>query len=241
MVLLLLLLVGKEQTNIKICILSIFAVNVCVCVFVSAFIYEYDGEPWYTNMEWIIKEKKHYYNRLNRKFDWYYGWCVCLYDIVLGERFVYGLLDGTIFHKSTFLKKKTHAESVINYLVDGICLMFAYGVSANWSYPSPLSFELSQCVLCCGRNRLPGSTLPPIRAAECSFPGNALPGCRFDGIRKTFRWTRDVMVDPVDMVIRITAKRKRRKRKKPTKYKLNLCCFLFCSKDENLFKNLFKT
>lgn len=92
----------------------------------------------------------------------------------------------------------------VNYLVDGTCLMFAYGVSAYWSYPSPLSFELSQCVLCWGRNRFPGSTLPAIRAAECNLPGNALPGCRFDGIRNTFRWTRDVMVGPVDMVIRIT-------------------------------------
>lgn len=86
--------------------------------------------------------------------------------------------------------------------------MFAYGVSAYCSYPSPLSFELSQCVLCCGRNRLPGSTLPPIRVAdECILPGNALPGCRFDGIRNTFRCTRDVMVDPVDIVIRITDKK----------------------------------
>lgn len=105
------------------------------------------------------------------------------------------------------INKLHESWNSINYLVDGSCLIFAYGVSAYWSYPSPLSFELSQCVLCCGRNRLPGNTLPPIRAAECSFPGIALPGCRLDGIRNTFRWTRDVMVDPVDMVIRITKKK----------------------------------
>lgn len=126
------------------------------------------------------------------------------------------LIQWVLFLGEWFVYSQIVYEYLINYLVDGICLMFAYGVSAYWSYPRPLSFELSQCVLCCGRNRLPGSTLPPIRAAECSFPGRALPGCRFDGIRRTFRWTRDVMVDPVDMVIRITKKKltKKRRRKK---------------------------
>lgn len=93
---------------------------------------------------------------------------------------------------------------LINYLVDGSCRMFAYGVSAYWSMPRPLSFELSQWAVWAGRKRLPGNTLPGIRAAECSLPGNVFPGCRFDGIRNTLRCTRDVMVDPVDIVIRIT-------------------------------------
>lgn len=122
------------------------------------------------------------------------------------------LIQWVLFLGEWFVYSQIVYEYLINYLVDGICLMFAYGVSAYWSYPRPLSFELSQCVLCCGRNRLPGSTLPPIRAAECSFPGRALPGCRFGGIRRTFRWTRDVMVDPVDMVIRITKKKIDKKR-----------------------------
>lgn len=92
-----------------------------------------------------------------------------------------------------------------SHLVDGIGRMLAYAESAYWSMPSPLSLELSQCVDdCCGRSRLPGSTLPGIRAAESNLLGIALPGCRFDGIRSTFRWTRDAIVAPVDMVIRIT-------------------------------------
>lgn len=45
------------------------------------------------------------------------------------------------------------------------------------------------------------------REIVCSFPGNALPGCRFDGILNTLRCTRDDIVDPVDIVIRITVKR----------------------------------
>lgn len=38
-----------------------------------------------------------------------------------------------------------------------------------------------------------------------SLPGSILPGYRFEGMRITLRWTRDDIVGPVDMVIRITA------------------------------------
>lgn len=42
------------------------------------------------------------------------------------------------------------------------------------------------------------------RDMACSLPGNALPGCLFEGMRMTLRWTRDDIVDPVDIVMRIT-------------------------------------
>lgn len=45
------------------------------------------------------------------------------------------------------------------------------------------------------------------REIVCNFPGKALPGCRFDGILNTFRCTREDIVDPVDIVIRITVKK----------------------------------
>lgn len=88
-------------------------------------------------------------------------------------------------------------------------MLFAYGVSAYCSTPRPLSFELSQWAVWFGRKRLPGNTLPGIRATECNFPGNALPGWRFGGILTILRCTRDDIVDPVDIVIRITATKKK--------------------------------
>lgn len=45
------------------------------------------------------------------------------------------------------------------YLELCICRMFEYDASPYWSKPSPLSFELSQCV-CVVRNRFPGGTFP---------------------------------------------------------------------------------
>lgn len=61
-------------------------------------------------------------------------------------------------------------------------------------------------------------TLPMV----CSFPGSPLPGCRFDGIRKPFRCIRGLIVEFVDMVIRMPGRENKKKKQKQIRNKILL-------------------